>query len=86
MPGRLAGKGEAHKSASVDHKIKISQGKHFRNQLQLRGFLPGCKQVVRFNDEAGKLPGQELEIAVGGPFGGEVRAKSVVESCVIDGR
>ena len=31
--------------------------------------------------EASQLPCQELEIAVGGPFRGEVRAKSVVEGC-----
>lgn len=28
MLGRRVGKGEAHKSATVDHKMKVSQGKH----------------------------------------------------------
>src|SRR3954462_12047494 len=81
MPGRRIGKGEAHKSATGDDKIKISQRKHLRNQLQLRRLLPGRQRIVRFDDEASQLPCQELEIAVGGPFRGEVCAKSPVEGC-----
>jgi hypothetical protein len=71
VPGRTVGKSEAHKRATVDDKMKRSQGKHLGNQLQLRGFLPGRKRVVRFDDQASKLPCQELEIAVGGPFRGD---------------
>jgi hypothetical protein len=81
MLSRRVGKGEAHKSTTVDDKMEIAQGEYLGNQLQLHGFLPGRKRVVRFNDEASKLPCQELEIAVGGPFRGEVLAKSVVEGC-----
>ena len=65
--------------------MKSSQGKHLGNQLQLGGFLPGRKRVVRFNDEAGKLPCQELEIAVGGPCCGEVRAKPVIKAWAVRG-
>ena len=85
MLGRRVGKGEADQRATVDDKLKISQGKHLGNQLQLRGFLPGRKRVVRFDDQASKLPGQELEIAVGGPCCGEVGAKPVIEVWTVRG-
>jgi hypothetical protein len=41
--------------------------------------LSRCKRVVRFNDEASQLAGQQFEIAVSGSFGSEVRAQSLVE-------
>ena len=85
MPGRTVGKSEAHKRATVDDKMKRSPGEHLGNQLQLRGFLPGRKRVVRFNDQASKLPCQELEIAVSGPYSGEVGAKPVIEVWAIRG-
>ena len=83
--GGRAGKGEAHKRATVDDKMKRAQGKHLGNQLQLRGFLPGRERVVRFDDQARKLPGQEFEIAVGGPCCGEVGAKPLIEAWAVRG-
>jgi len=80
VPGRRVGKGEAHQSATVDDKLKTPQGKDLRNQFQLRSFLPGRKRVVRFNDEANESLGEELEIAVSGAGGNELRAKSVIKA------
>ena len=85
MRGRRVGKGEADKRATVDDEMKRAQGEHLGNQFQLRGFLSRRERVVRFDDEAGKLPGQELEIAVGGACCGEVRAKSVIEAWAVRG-
>ena len=85
MLGRRVGKGEADKRATVDDEMKRAQGEHLGNQFQLRGFLSGRERVVRFDDQAGKLPGQELEIAVSGSRRGEVRAKSVIEAWAVAG-
>ena len=46
----------------------------------MRGFLPGRKRVVGFDDEAGQLPCQELEVAIGRAGRGEVRAKPVIQA------
>ena len=85
VQGRRVGKSEAHERATVDDEVKTSERERLRNQLQLRGFLPGRKRVVRFNDEASQLPCQELEIAVGGPGCPEVRAKSVIKAWTVRG-
>src|SRR4051794_13133908 len=80
MPGRRVGEGEAHNSAMIDDQMKPSPGEDLRNQFQLRGFLPGRKRVVRFDDQANQPLGQELEIAVSGACGNEMRAKSVIQA------
>src|SRR6185295_17011727 len=61
------------------------ESKPLRDQLQLGRLLPGCKRIVRFDDEAGQLPCQELEVAIGRPGRREVRAESVIEARAIRG-
>ena len=47
--------------------------------------MPGRQRVVRFDDEASQLLGQELEIAVRGPCRSEVRTKLVIQAWAIRG-